>query len=881
MWILRKVESWLPWRRRQTREADLERELRDYLDLEREEQQSAGLSQEDAAYTARRTLGNVARIKEDVRMAWGHQWLETLLRDFHYDMRQLRRSPGFTTAAVLTLALGIGTTTALFTVVRSVLLKPLPFREPDRLIRLYEYSSDSKFPYNMSAGGVFAEWKKQSRGFSDLAILTFHDYDLSGTGGQLPEKVRAAEVSGNLFSTLGVEPVLGRGFAAADDRRSASATVILGWGLWKRRFGADPYVLKQSIKLDGKSYSVIGIMPAWFAYPAPSVQLWTPIYHEEAPDYIQAIDDHGFRVVGRLKPGATEKQATAELSVITRRLHDQHLDDPFVSKAANSKPLLEDLVGDIRTPMYVLLAATACLLLIACLNVASLLVARGATRRRELAIRTALGGGRWRLVGERLTESLVLSAGGGSVGLLVTFAVLRWFIAKRPYMGRVEAIHPDVMVTAFVFGLVFACAILSCLASSLSAGGAVLTSLHESSRSQSAGHARVVLRKSLVMVEVSLTAVLLIGAGLLLRSYERLRSSDLGCITKDVLTMRLSLPEVKYGGVQRVNFFEALLERLRSLPSVDAAGLVRVLPGQGYGGDSGFSVAEHPPLPAGKAQYAMVRWADPGYFAALGIPLLRGQTFDENQRLEKAQQVVISESFARVYFPGENPIGKHLLTIGRRSFRVVGVVGDTRYVASKPAQPIMYFPLYAFLYGGVPNEVAIGVRSAHNVTSLALPIQRIVHDLDPELALADILTMDQVIGKSTLDASFDATVLLTFALLSLTLAAVGLFGVLSYIVTQRTRELGIRMALGAQQGDVFRSVLGQGIVPALLGLCVGVIGASALARFLASLLYGVKPTDPMTFAGVSLILIVVALLACYAPASRAANVDPMVALRCE
>lgn len=816
-----------------------------------------------------------------------HGWLDSVFSDRRFALRTLRKSPGFTAVAVLTLSLGLGTCTAMFTVVRSVLLKSLPFKDPDRLIHLYEQSADGKFPYNAVAGGVFSEWKKQNHGFSDLAIAgpDATEYGLSGTGGQLPEKVRGEECSWNLFPMLGVEPALGRSFTAADDQPSANGTVVLSWGLWKRRFGGDRSILNQTIRLDAKSYAVIGIMPSWFAYPSQSIQLWTPLYHEESPQLMQVLDDHEFAAIGRLKRGVSETQATAELSVITRQLHDQHLDDPFVSNAANSRTLLDDIVGDAKTPLYVLLTATFCVLLIACLNVASLLVARGTARRREQAIRAALGCSRWRLLGEHLTECFLLSTGGGVFGLLIAKALIDWLLETLPEFSRAEAIRMDGLVALTVLGLIFLCAFLSGIASSLSIKNEqILPSLQESSRSHSGGQARVRLRRWLLSFEVGLTVVLLIAAGLLLKSYSRLRSSDLGCITKNVLTIHFNLPEAKYKQpAQRINFFETLLERVRSIHGVQAVALVRAVPGAGYWGDNGFAVAEHPPLPQGKGQYAMVRWADPGYFAALGIPLLRGQTFDEKARLDGPLQVIISDSFARQYFPGEDPIGKHLLTMGRRPFEIVGIVGDTRFTIAKPPQPMMYFPLY-LSFGGeknVPNEATLALRSTRDVTSLALPIQRIVEQMDPELALSDILTMDQLIGKSTLDASFDATLLLAFAVLSLTLATVGMFGVLSYIVAQRTTEIGIRMALGAQRSELLRLTLLDGLKPAGAGLALGLAGAAGATRAISSLLYGVEPLDVSVFAAVAVLLLAVAGMACLLPAWRASRVDPIVALRYE
>ncbi len=866
--------------RRRSEDVELAREIEAHIGLEIDENIARGMTTEEARRRALVKFGSRGNVREDV---W--QWntigmLDNVMRDLRYVLRTLRRAPGFAVAVILVMGLGIGAVTAMFTIVRSVLLKPLPFREPDRLIRLYEQSSDDKFPYNDSAGGVFAEWKKENHSFSDLAILrAWPEYNLSAAGGQLPESVQAAECSWDLFSTLGIEPVLGRSFTAADDQLSANATAVLSWGLWKRRFGSDPSILNQTIHLDAKPYTVIGVMPQWFTYPDQTIQLWTPIHHEEPARRWESLDSHMFVAIGRLKPGATETQGRAELSVIVRRLHDEHLDDPFISNAANTRPLLEDVVGDIKTPLYMLLAATGCVLLIACLNVANLLVARAAVRRKELAIRTALGGSRWRLLGEHLTESFVLSAAGGAAGLLLADVVIQWLVSTRQDMTRAEAIHIDGGVVAFTVGLIFLCGAFAGLISSVSAtDDKVLSSLQEASRSNSAGRSRVNLRRWLLSLEVGLTVVLLITSGLLVKSYERLRSSNLGCVTNNVLTMSFGLPEAQYTQpAQRVNFFETLLARVRNLPGVQGAGLATAVPGQGYMEDNGFTIAEHPPLPVGQIQYAIVRFVDPGYFAALGIPILRGGAFNPSQRLDRAMKVIVSDSFARQYFPDEDALGRHLLTLGQKSYEIVGVVGDTRFLIAKPVQPMMYFPLYM----GTENGATLAVRSSRDVSQYALPIQQIVQELDRDLPVANVLTMDQLIGKSTVDASFDATLLLAFAGLSLILAAVGLFGVLSYIVAQRTTELGIRMALGAQRDEVLRLTLVDGLRPASIGLVLGLGGGVAAARMIRDLLYGVEPLDVSVFVGVAVILLAVATAACVLPAWRASRLDPVRALRME
>ncbi|MGD0736306.1 MAG: ABC transporter permease [Terracidiphilus sp.] len=859
----------------------LDDELRFHLDRQIAENVAAGMSAEEARCAALKSFGNPALLREQARATWSWTWLELLLRDVRYAVRTLLRTPGFAIIAILVMALGIGANIAMFTIVRAVLLEPLPFKDPENLVRLYEQSSDGKFQFNDSTGGVFAEWKQQNKSFSDLALAGYAGYNLSGTGNQLPEGVRAGVFSANFLPLLGVQPALGRSFTEDEDKPSANPTVLLSWGLWKRRFGGNPAILNQTILLNAKPYTVVGVLPAWFAYPNAAVQLWTPIYQNEPNDEITAIDSHDFLAIGRLKPGVTPAQAVADLSVITRRLHNQHLDDPFVSISATSRPLLDSLVGNIETPLYVLLAATGCVLLIACLNVANLLVARAAARKKEHAIRTAMGGGRLRLLRQQLMESLVLSSAGGAVGLLLATGVIRWFVSTRPEMVRVESIHMDAVVAVFAAALIVLCAIFAGLISAFSnKGGQILATLQESSRANSAGQGRTRLRAALLSLEVGLTVMLLIGAGLLMKSYARLRSSDLGCTTHNVLKMDLTLPLARYSQqAQRSNFFDTLLGKVRSSPGVEAAGFIfPVVPGDGYGGDNGFTIVGRPPLPQGKQQYAMHRWADSGYFGAIGIPILRGHTFDDNQKPGHATEAIISQEFARQSFPGEDPIGKQLMTLGEKPFTIVGVVGDTRYEASEPPRPMMYFPRDAM---DDMNGAVLVVRSGRDVTQLAMPIQSMVAAMDRDLPVSGVLTMDQVIGKNTMDASFDATLLLVFAALSLLLAAVGLFGVLSYIVAQRTSEIGIRIALGARREQVLRKLLLDGLRPALFGLVLGLAASVGAARLIQSMLYATQPLDPAVFAAVSAMLLLVAALACLVPAWRASRLDPMQALRTE
>jgi predicted permease len=856
----------------------LQQEMEFHLERQIEENLAHGMTPEEARRAALCAFGNPALLRDQTRVTWGWNNLEAILHDLRYSVRTLVRTPGFALIAILIMALGIGANVALFTIVRGVLLKPLPFKDSKRLMMLYESRLKSD-DHNVVAGGVYAAWKEQNHSFSNLALVGGSGYALSGSGGQLPEKLNGAPVSWNLLSTLGVKPALGRDFTAADDTPSANFTVILSWSLWQRRFGANRGILNQTVYIDAKPYTVIGVMPEWFAFPDFDTQIWTPVYREKPAKIMAMIDNHMFSVVGRLKPGVSPAQGVADVSLISRRLHDTHLDMPFVNPAARIRPLLDHMVGDLKRPLYVLLAATGCLLLIACTNVANLLVARAVARRKELAIRTALGGGWLRLLRERLTESLLLSAGGGALGMLLAWAALQWLVLVRHDMSRIESIHIDGAVSAFTIGIVAFCALFAGLISALTVRDRqLLTTLQEASRSTAGSQSKASLRRVLLTVEVALTVVLLIGAGLLLKSYERLRSTNMGCTTENVLTMRVGLPGARYKtpGPALVNFFNTLLERVRALPGVEAAGLVTAVPGQGWWEDSGFTVVEHPPMPKGETNDGLNRWADAGYFASIGIPLLRGRTFNQSLRLDQAREVVISDNLARKFFPGEDPLGKHLQTEAAQ-YTIVGVVGDTRHYIGEPPMPVKYFSIDS----GTENSGTLVIQSRGDVQLLALPVQRVIQEMDHDLPVADVLTMNQLLGKSTVDQSFDTTLLTGFAALSLLLAAVGLFGVLSYMAAQRTGEIGIRMALGAPRAQVMRRILFDGLRPAVIGLVFGLAAGIEASRLLRDMLYETRNLDPIVFAAVAATLLIVAAVACLLPAWRASRVDPMQALRTE
>src|SRR5271170_6745125 len=878
--------SWRRFFQRKRSDAEVAQEIDLYLAEEIDENFARGISPEEARRLAYLKFGNPQQVRESVRRQNTFSALDSTWRDLKYAARTLARSPGFALIAILVMALGIGSNIALFTVVRSVLLNPLPFHDPGRLFVIFQHENQHNafHDYLPVDAGSIAEWQPAARGVAEISYLSpWQQYNVSADGGKLPEKIDAAWCSWNFFSVLGVTPAVGRSFTAEDDRPGAEAAVILSAPFWKRRYSSDPAIVGKKIWLDAKPYTVIGVMPSSFVYSGSfgggTVQVWAPVGHEAWPWLMRTFEDHEFLVAARLLPGATLAGLLSQLQGVQRQIKADH-PAPGVHDSVQGRSMLDDTVQGYKTSLYALLAATGCVLLIACLNVASLLVARTAARSKELAIRAALGGGRLRLLGERLMESFLLSAAGGGLGLLLALGALRWLVSIRQDMNRVEAIHIDGVVAICTLVVVLVCALLSGLISASSGNSKqLLTTLQESSRGHSAGRARAGLRKVLLVLEVGLTVVLLVGAGLLLKSYERLRSTDLGVPADNVLTMHFSLPEARYKDpAQVVAFFERLIERVRALPGVQAAGLVSAAPGQGWNGDNLMSVVEHPPLPKGEGYDLMKRGADPGYFSAIQIPLVRGRIFTSDERLDRAHVVVISQSAAQLCLPGEDPIGKHLkVSALNQVFEVVGVVGDTRWSVSQPVRPTFYLPLYSNGY----SNATIVIRSEREVETLAVPVQKIIGEMDRDLPVGNVMTLRETIGRSTTDSQFDSILVLAFAVIALLLSAAGLYGVLAYLVTHRTGEIGIRIALGAQRGRVLRLMLLDGLRPALFGLLLGIGASAASVRLIRSMLYDTQPLDPVVFALVSGTLLVVAGVACLLPAWRASRLDPMQALRTE
>ena len=875
------------WWQINKRDADLERELQSDLELEEEEQRERGLSSKEAHYAALRAFGNPTLIREQTHAVWSWNMIENLLRELKISIRTLFRSPGFSLIAVLVMALCIGAATSLFTVVRSVLLRPLPFRDPARLVMVYEHFRDASmnaqgFNYNSVAPADYYDWRKQTHGFEDMAAWRYWQFNLTGEKGELPEMVGARGGSWNLFPLLGVNAAIGRTFTEGEDRPDGTAA-MLTWSLFERRFGGDASIVGRQIHLDGKPYTVVGILPKWFTWPDAKVQLWVPYASGLPPDLLTHHDFHFTRVVARLRPDVSLASALSQIGTVQYQLHMQNLHAPVAEDVA-SKTLIEDLGQDVKKPLIILLCAVACMVLIGCLNVANLTVARSAARQKEIAIRSALGARRITLIRVQLMESLLISIAGGAAGVLLSFAATQWLVATWKDLPSAQHIHTDGVVLAFACALIVAAALLAGLLPAISSTSkSAIAALQASSRSAAGSQSRTVLRKTLLTVEIAATVVLLIAAGLLLKSFLRLRTTDIGCAIDNVLTIGYSLPAKKYDSSEKKNAFnEALLERVRALPGVRAAGLASFVPGTGAMEDDIFTVLEHPPIAAGAAlPDALLRTADPGYFSALQIPLLKGRSFTTDDRAGHQKTIIISRLLAQQYFPGEDPLDKHLhiAAYGNADYEVVGVVADTLYQVGQPARPTMYFPVLneQIDVGGL----TLAVRTAIDPLALSLRIQKQNAALDPELPVSDVLTMQQIIAQSLSNASLSATLVLAFAVLSLVLASVGLYGVLSYLMTQRTGEIGIRIALGAQREQVLRLMLGDGLRPALYGLVLGLAASAAAVRLIESMLYGTRPLDPGIFAAVAATLLVVAALACLVPAWRASRIDPMQALRME
>jgi putative ABC transport system permease protein len=807
----------------------------------------------------------------------------SLLRDARFGARVLLRRPGFAAAVVLTLALGTGATTAIFSIVNAALLRPLPYREPDRLMMVWERNVSLDAEENVVSPFNFMAWKAQSRSFSGLDAFVRRSGTLTGQG--KPQWLRAGLVSPGFFSTVGVEPLLGRTFSLEEALPGAPLVTVLGYGLWRTTFGGDPTVLGKTIRLNDMDVTVVGVLPQGFEFLEP-LELWIPL----AIDPAEPGRGRFLTVIGRLASGVGEAQAQAEMSAIARRRVQQEV-DYLTGWDVNVVPLREHLVGDSRDTLLMLLGAVVFVLLIACANVANLFLSRATVRQREVAIRAALGANRSRLIRQMLTESTLTALAGGAAGFAVGWLGTRLLARLAPESLRfLSGVGMDWRVLLFAAGVILAVAILSGLAPAMVLMRPDLREELREGGKATEGEGRLRLRHLLVVTDVAMAVVLLVGAGLMLRSLQLLQRVDLGYDPDHLLTFRIGLPELRYpGGDPKAAFTEQALERIAALPGVQAVSAGSVLPMGGPGIGHSMVVDGRPAPAPGQETPVDLRFVTPGYFRTLGIPLLAGRDFTPQDRRGSPYVIVIGQHAARTVWPGESALGKRIhmewfvVVDGeardiRITATVVGIVGDIRESGfeSEP-ETMLYWPVRQMS----TNPIHVAVRSSSDPATLTASIRSAVESLDPDLPIYEVATMDEQLARSIAQRRFSMALLTLFSALAVALAAIGIYGVLSYAVNLRTREIGLRIALGSARSAILRLIVGQGLRLALLGLAMGLPLAYALAKLLASLLYKVGLTDPTVYAAAPLLLLGVVLLACYLPARRAARMDPVVALRSE
>jgi putative ABC transport system permease protein len=826
-------------------------------------------------------------------------------QDLKYAIRMLLKSPGFTAVAVLTLALGIGANTAIFSVINSVLLSPLPFRDSDRLVQLWETeSSPGTYPF---AGADYLDWQSQNHSLEATTLYSWGDAYNAGVSSD-SDSATGISTQANFFSVLGVEPILGRTFAAGEDQAGKNHVAVLSYAFWQRRFGGERTAIGRMIVLDGQSFAVIGVMPAWFKFPfnfLGPTDFWTPM--DMSPKALTPRGSHNYRALGRLKAGVTPRQAQADLAAIAQGLEKQY-PNTNDKVGATVVSLQESLTANSRPALLILLGAVALVLLIACANIANLLLARAVGREREVALRAVLGASRWRVIRQLLTESVLLSMASAALG----FTAAAWGVrlldhASALPIPRELPLRIDGRVLLFTIAVSLLAGILFGLAPSLHASQLNLNDALKSAAKSVAGASgwRRVLRDGLVVGEIAVTLALLVGAGLLLRSFARLRSTDIGAQTRNVLTLGIVLPEQRYATLPaRREFFDQLTELLGHTPGIQAASVSTRLPLRG-GSNATISV-EGDKDPAHASQLVEFNFITPDYFGVFGIPFLSGANFspqDMNRTAEvnlkiddllkqhpETTQVpaelsfvsIINRSMARTFWPNQDPVGKTFNWNGV-AVKVIGVVGDTKEWDSirDPVIPQTYFPMTATLDGPGATSAHVSVKTSVPPMSVLPAIRSRVQGIDSSLAVFHPETMEEVVAESTQDTGLQAYLLGSFAALATLLAAVGLYSVMAYLVTQRMHEFGVRMALGAQPADVFRLALQSGAILTVYGVTLGLAAAFALTRLMANLLFGVSASDPLTFGGVAILLSLVALMACYIPARRATRVDPLVALRYE
>jgi putative ABC transport system permease protein len=877
-----RIRTWLSPRHV---DQEFEREFAAHLELLAEENLRRGMTAEEAQRAARVRLGGLTQLKETNRELQGLPMIETFLQDTRYALRTLRKNPGFTAVAVLTLALGIGANTAIFSVVYAVLLKPLPYAKSEQLFTVFEVQPQAGVTGNGWSYANFAEFREQNRVFSEMAGSQFHQLTLTGRGE--PSMVSASVVTPELFSLFEEQPVAGRAFTAEDGKPGAPAVAMLSETLWRRAFGADPSLIGSSINLDKRSFTVVGIMPAAFRFPqlTESEQLWIPLAQDPLfGSWMQRRGGHWLRVVARLKPGVSMEQALAELDAIGARLAKEF---PAENDgwALRMLPLRAMIVGKVRDALLVLLGAVGLVLLIACANIANLLLTRATSRAREIAVRTALGAGRKRIVRQLLSETAVLGVFGGVLGIALAYWGVRVLSTLLPAsVPQVNAIRVDTLVMGFALLL---SAVASCafgLAPAWFAANSNLqASLRDGGGRSGESRNRRRTRSFLAAGEIALAMVLLVAAGLLLRSFAKLTSVSPGFNAEHIVMADISLPQFQYSTPRQwAAFSDELLARIQAEPGLEHAAVAVPRPITDGQVNLAFDIVGSPAASASASRTANYVAASPDYLRVMGISLPAGRFFDQHDVMSGPRVSVISEAMARVYFPNQNPLGKRLEfgfpPDGWAAREIVGIVGDVRDVAlGQNPGPMMYVPYAQAPFWGA-NVV---VKSTLSTSGVAAAIRQEVRKLDKDLPVTDVVMLPDAIEASVAQPRFRTLLLGLFAAMALALAAIGIFGVISYSVSCRTNEIGIRVALGAQRADVLKQVLAEGAKLALIGLALGLVGSLAATRLIGTLLFGVKASDPLTLAAVAAVLASVTLAACYIPARRATRIDPIVALRYE
>ena len=809
--------------------------------------------------------------------------METLFKDIRYGVRGLLKRPGFTAIALITLALGFGANTAIFSVVNAVLLRPLPFRDPDQLVIVWEDATFAGFPRNTPAPANYVDWKTQNQSFTDMAATAETSFNLTGDGE--PERVAAYSVSANFFPLIGVQPLLGRSFSAEEDRPGANKIAVLSYSLWQSRYGGDRQILNRDIQLNGEKHTVIGVMPASFQFFESDVRLWVPLALDQ--EELANRGGHYLKVVARLKPGVTIAQAQADMNAVMRRIALDHPGETMEGKlGAIVLPMREQMVGNARGSLIVLLVAVAFVLLIACANVAGLLLARAVGRRREIALRVALGAGRGRVVRQLLTESLLLSAVAGVLGSLLaywSFTFLQRLVPEE--MALATPLNLDTRILAFTLLISIVTGIIFGLVPALQAANIDLNDALKQSSTHTTSTGR--LRSAMIVFEVALSLVLLVGAGLLIQTLFQLFRQYSVLEPEKVLTMRTILPREKYREPQqRDNFYRQVLQRVEHLPGVVSAGYTTSIPLSWKGGTSGFyPEGVTAPLP-GMAYDANHRQVSAGYLQTMNVPLRAGRYFESSDNAQAMPVAIINETMARQYWPGESALGRRFKLGDPEEtdvpwVQIVGIVADIRQMGlDEPVKAEMYFPYQqgqSIWY--VPRDLVI--RTNADTTGLVSSVRQVIREVDPDQPVSNIATMAEVLGTEAAQRRMGMIMLVGFAALALLLASLGIYGVLAYFVTQHTSEIGVRQALGATPRNILFLVLKKGMGLTLAGVVIGLIGSFVLTRLMSSLLFGVKASDPLTFVTVPLVLALVALLACLIPARRATRIDPLVALRYE